>query len=60
LQLSYQSGLIDYARLEQGQYDLLKAETTQARAYVQVWRSLLDMAVVTGHLNLFTEQVSQP
>lgn len=60
LQLSYQNGLIDYVRLEQGQYDLLKAEIAQARAYVQVWRSLLDMAVITGQLNLFTEQASQP
>ncbi|MBN9385550.1 MAG: TolC family protein [Chitinophagaceae bacterium] len=60
LQLSYQNGLIDYTRLEQGQYDLLKAEIAQASAYIQVWRSLLDMAVVTGQLNLFTEQVSQP
>jgi outer membrane protein TolC len=60
LQLSYQNGLIDYVRLEQGQYDLLKAEIAQARAYVQVWRSLLDMAVIMGQLNLFTEQASQP
>jgi len=60
LQVSYHSGLIDYTRLEQGQYDLLKAEIAQANAYVQVWRSLLNMAVVTGNLNLFTEQVSQP
>jgi outer membrane protein TolC len=60
LQLSYQNGLIDYVRLEQGQYDLLKAEIAQARSYVQVWRSLLDMAVITGQLNLFTEQASQP
>lgn len=60
LQLSYQNGLIDYTRLEQGQYDLLKAEIARAGAYVQVWRSLLNMAVVMGNLHLFTEQVSQP
>jgi outer membrane protein TolC len=59
LQLSYESGLIDYTRLEQAQFALLKAEMAQAGAYIQVWRSLLNIAVVTGHLSLFTEQVSQ-
>jgi outer membrane protein len=59
LQLSYASGLIDYTRLEQAQFALLKAEVAQAGAYIQVWRSLLGMAIVTGHLSLFTEQVSQ-
>lgn len=60
LQLSYQSGLIDYTRLVQAQYDLLKAEIAQEAATIQVWRSLLDMAVATGHLRLFTEQILQP
>ena len=60
LQLSYQSGLIDYTRLTQAQYDLLKAEIAQAGATIQVWRSLLDMAVATGRLSLFTEQIQQP
>ncbi len=57
LQLAYQSGLVDFTRLTQGQYDLLKAETGEAGAYVQVWRSLLDMAVANGNLNLFTDQL---
>jgi outer membrane protein TolC len=60
LELSYQSGLIDYTRLTQAQYELLKAEIAQAGATIQVWRSLLNMAVATGHLSLFTEQIQQP
>ena len=60
LQVSYGSGLIDYTRLEQGRYDLLKAEIAQAGAYIQVWRSLLDMAVATGDLPFFIDQASQP
>jgi outer membrane protein TolC len=60
LQLSYDNGLIDYTRLEQARYNLLQAEIAQAGAYIQAWRSLLDMAVVAGRLSLFTDQVSQP
>jgi len=60
LELSYHSGLIDYTRLTLAQYDLLKAEIAQAGATIQVWRSLLDMAVATGHLSLFTDQIQQP
>jgi len=60
LQLSYDNGLIDYTRLEQARYHLLQAEIAQAGAYIQAWRSLLDMAVVAGRLSLFTDQVSQP
>ena len=33
--LSYESGLIDFTRLVQGQYEPLKAETAQAGAFVQ-------------------------
>lgn len=57
LKLSYESGLIDYTRLAQGQYDLLKAEITEAGACLQVWTALLDMAVARGNLNLFTDQL---
>jgi outer membrane protein TolC len=57
LQLSYQSGLTDYTRLIQGQYDLLKAEIAEAGAYLQVWRSLLEIAVVSGNLQIFTDQL---
>jgi outer membrane protein len=57
LALSYQSGLIDYSRLTQGQYALLNAEIGQAGACLQVWRSLLDLAVVKGDLNLVLAQM---
>ncbi|HVS95492.1 MAG TPA: TolC family protein [Puia sp.] len=57
LQLSYKSGLVDFTQLTQGQYQLLSAETMEANAYLQVWRSLLDIAVAKGNLNLFTDQL---
>jgi outer membrane protein TolC len=57
LKLSYQSGLTDYTRLAQGQYDLLKAEIAEASAYLQVWRSLLEIAVTSGNLQIFTDQL---
>ncbi len=55
LKLGYESGLIDYTRLMQGQYELLKAETAQAGAYLQTWRALLDVAVSTGNLQTFLD-----
>jgi outer membrane protein TolC len=57
LRLSYQSGLVDFTRLTQGQYQLLNAEMMEASAYLQVWRSLLDIGVSKGNLNLFTDQL---
>ena len=57
LELSYKSGLIDYTRLVQGQYDLLNADITKANAYVQIWHALLDIAVAKGDLNIFLQQV---
>jgi outer membrane protein len=57
LELSYKSGLVDFAQLTQGQYQLLNAETMEANAYLQVWRSLLDIGVAKGNLNLFTDQL---
>jgi len=55
LKLSYASGLIDFTRLMQGQYELLKAETSQAGAFLQIWRSLLDLSVANGNLNTFID-----
>jgi outer membrane protein TolC len=55
LRLSYASGLIDFTRLMQGQYELLKAETSQTGAFLQVWRSLLDLSVVNGNLDTFMD-----
>lgn len=57
LRLSYQSGLVDFTRLTQGQYQLLNAEMMEAGACLQVWRSLLDIGVAKGNLNLFMEQL---
>jgi len=57
LELSYRSGLVDFTRLTQGQYQLLNAEMTEADANLQVWRALLDISVAKGNLNLFTDQI---
>jgi outer membrane protein len=57
LRLSYQSGLVDFTRLTQGQFQLLNAEVMEANAYLQVWRSLLDISVAKGNLDLFTNQL---
>jgi outer membrane protein TolC len=57
LELSYKSGLVDFTRLTQGQYQLLNAEMTEADANLQVWRALLDISVAKGNLNLFTDQL---
>jgi outer membrane protein len=57
LELGYKSGLVDFTQLTQGQYQLLNAETMEANAYLQVWKSLLDIGVAKGNLNLFTDQL---
>ncbi|MEO5997276.1 MAG: TolC family protein [Chitinophagaceae bacterium] len=57
LKLSYETGLIDYTRLSQAQYELLKAEVSDANARLQVWRSLLAVAVAKGNLGLFIDQL---
>ncbi|WP_440133553.1 TolC family protein [Chitinophaga sancti] len=57
LKLSYASGLIDFTRLIQGQYDLLKAETGKAGAFLQTWHALLDIAVTNGNLDEFTNKM---
>ena len=57
LRLSYQSGLVDFTRLTQGQYQLLNAEMMEANAFLQVWRSLLDISVAKGNMDLFTNQL---
>jgi len=57
LKLSYEAGLIDYTRLYQSQYDLTKAELSNATAQLQLWRSLLSIAIAKGNLALFTDQL---
>jgi len=53
LRISYEAGLIDYTRLSQAQYDLVKAELNNAGAQLQLWRSLLAIAVARGNLDIF-------
>ncbi len=57
LKLSYEAGLIDYTRLYQSQYELTKAELNNAAAQLQLWRSLLSVAIAKGNLALFTDQL---
>lgn len=57
LKLSYEAGLIDYTRLYQSQYELTKAELSNAAARLQLWRSLLSIAIAKGNLALFTDQL---
>lgn len=57
LKLSYENGLIDYTRLAQAQYELSKAEINDANIRLQLWRSLLGVAVAKGDLHVFTDQL---
>jgi outer membrane protein len=57
LKISYENGLIDYARLAQSQYDLVKAELADANANLQLWRSLLAIAIAKGNLDIFLTHV---
>lgn len=57
LKISYETGLIDYTRLSQAQYELLKAEINDANTRLQLWRSLLNIAIAKGDLHVFTDQL---
>jgi len=57
LKLSYESGLIDFSRLAQAQYELQQAEVNSAGALLGVQRSLLDISVAQGDLDLFLKQI---
>jgi outer membrane protein len=57
LELSYKSGLTDYTRLTQGQYDLLNADIAKGNAFLQMWHALLDVAVAKGEINIFLQQL---
>ena len=57
LKLSYESGLADFTRLVQGQYELLKAETGEAGAFLQAWHALLELAAANGQLDVFTDKL---
>lgn len=57
LQVSYRSGLVDFTRLAEAQFQLLQAEMTGASARIQCWKALLELAVASGDLSLFTDQI---
>ena len=52
----YQSGLANFSDLIQAQYTLIKAETDNRSAYMNVWKALLYKAAVAGDLNIFLSQ----
>jgi outer membrane protein TolC len=58
LKLSYEAGLIDYTRLYQSQFELTKAAVNNATAQLQLWRSLLSIAVAKGNLSIFLDQLN--
>lgn len=57
LQISYRSGLIDFTRLAAAQFQLLQAEVTGTGARIEAWKALLELAVASGDLTLFTDQI---
>lgn len=57
LQLSYEAGLVDFTRLAQAQFELQQAEINNASSKLVVWRSLLDMSIAKGDLNIFFQQI---
>jgi outer membrane protein len=59
LQVSYRSGLIDFTRLAGAQFQLLQAEVTGTSTRIQAWKALLELAVASGDLSLFTDQIQQ-
>jgi outer membrane protein TolC len=58
LKISYEAGLIDYTRLYQAQYELIRAELSNANAQMQVWSSLLSIAIAKGNLSLFLDSLN--
>ena len=57
LQVSYEAGLVDFTRLSQSQYELQQAAVNNTNAQLVVWRSLLDMSIAKGDLNIFFQQI---
>jgi outer membrane protein len=57
LQVSYRSGLVDFTRLADAQFQLLQAEVTGTSVRIQAWKALLELAVASGDLTLFTDQI---
>jgi len=57
LKISYESGLVDFARLAQSQYELQQAEISSATAILVIQRSLLEISIARGDLDLFFQQI---
>lgn len=53
LKLSYETGLVDFTRLAQAQFELQQAAVNHAGALLLLQRSLLEVSVAKGDLNLF-------
>ncbi|GGI23371.1 hypothetical protein GCM10008119_07310 [Pedobacter mendelii] len=53
LRVSYDAGLVDFTRLTQAQFELQQAEINDTSAKLIIQRSLLDISVAKGDLNLF-------
>ena len=53
LKLSYETGLVDFTRLAQAQFELQQAAVNHAGALLLLQRSLLDVSIAKGDLNLF-------
>lgn len=51
--VSYETGLVDFTRLIQAQFELQQAEINFANAQLNVQRSILDISLVKGDLDLF-------
>jgi len=58
LKSRYNSGLVNYADLIQGQYALIKSEADLKRAYIDAWKALLFSAAVLGDINIFLNQLN--
>ncbi|WP_281612838.1 TolC family protein [Flammeovirga sp. SubArs3] len=57
MQTRYEQGLVNYTELIEAQYNLLDAETKLKNAYASAWKSLLQLAVVKGDIQLFLNQI---
>lgn len=57
MQTRYNTGLVNYADLIQTQYNLLKAELDNKKAYWDAWKALLLQAAVQGNETIFTNEI---
>ncbi|MBN8838457.1 MAG: TolC family protein [Sphingobacteriia bacterium] len=57
MQIRYNTGLVNFADLIQSQYNLLKAELDNKKAYWDVWKALLLQAAIQGDETIFTHAI---